>query len=84
MIKNYQLNISNYQKQFRTLLIIVISFFALSLVYFSNIIINEIKERELKTIDRYAKFIQIIANNDIQSANYFIDDILIKNHSIPV
>ena len=84
MIKNYQLNISNYQKQFRTLLIIVISFFALSLLYFSNIIINEIKERELKTIDRYAKFIQIIANNDIQSANYFIDDILIKNHSIPV
>ena len=78
------MNISNYQKQFRTLLIIVISFFALSLVYFSNIIINEIKERELKTIDRYAKFIQIIANNDIQSANYFIDDILIKNHSIPV
>jgi len=78
------LNISNYQKQFRTLLIIVISFFALSLVYFSNIIIQEIKERELKTIDRYAKFIQIIANNDIQSANYFIDDILIKNHSIPV
>jgi len=78
------LNISNYQKQFRTLLIIVISFFALSLVYFSNIIIQEIKERELKTIDRYAKFVQIIANSDIESANYFIDDILIKNHSIPV
>ena len=78
------MNISNYQKQFRTLLIIVISFFALSLVYFSNIIIQEIKERELKTIDRYAKFVQIIANSDIESANYFIDDILIKNHSIPV
>ena len=84
MIKNYQLKISNYQKQFRTLLVLVISFFAISLVYFSNIIIQEIKERELQTIDRYAKFIQIIANNDIESANYFIDDILIKNHSIPV
>ena len=78
------MKISNYQKQFRTLLVLVISFFAISLVYFSNIIIQEIKERELQTIDRYAKFIQIIANNDIESANYFIDDILIKNHSIPV
>ena len=78
------MKISNYQKQFRALLVLVISFFAISLVYFSNIIIQEIKERELQTIDRYAKFIQIIANNDIESANYFIDDILIKNHSIPV
>tara|TARA_B100001029_G_C15047571_1_gene448244 strand:+ start:590 stop:1759 length:1170 start_codon:yes stop_codon:yes gene_type:complete len=78
------LNISNYQKEFRTLLVITIALFAISLIYFSNIIIEEIKKREINTIDRYAKFIEIVANSENESINYFIDDILIKNHSIPV
>ncbi len=78
------MNISNYQKEFRTLLVITIALFAISLIYFSNIIIEEIKKREINTIDRYAKFIEIVANSENESINYFIDDILIKNHSIPV
>ncbi len=78
------MNISNYQKEFRTFLVITIALFAISLIYFSNIIIEEIKKREINTIDRYAKFIEIVANSENESINYFIDDILIKNHSIPV
>jgi len=78
------LNISNYQKEFRGLIVITIAFFAISLIYFSSIIIEEIKKREINTIDRYAKFIELVANSDDESINYFIDDILIKNHSIPV
>ena len=78
------MNISNYQKEFRGLIVITIAFFAISLIYFSSIIIEEIKKREINTIDRYAKFIELVANSDDESINYFIDDILIKNHSIPV
>jgi len=78
------LNISNYQKEFRGLIVITIAFFAISLIYFSSVIIEEIKKREINTIDRYAKFIELVANSDDESINYFIDDILIKNHSIPV
>ena len=74
------MNISNYQKEFRTFLVITIALFAISLIYFSNIIIEEIKKREINTIDRYAKFIELVANSDDESINYFIDDILIKNH----
>tara|TARA_B100000287_G_scaffold352061_1_gene341388 strand:+ start:2922 stop:4028 length:1107 start_codon:yes stop_codon:yes gene_type:complete len=58
--------------------------FSVSLVYFSNLIINEIKEREIKTIERYSKFIELVANSDIESINYFVDDILIENNSIPI
>ena len=78
------MNISNYQKEFRGLIVITIAFFAISLIYFSSVIIEEIKKREIYTIDRYAKFIELVANSDDESINYFIDDILIKNHSIPV
>ena len=78
------MNISNYQKEFRGLIVITIAFFAISLIYFSSVIIEEIKKREINTIDRYAKFIELVANSDDESINYFIDDILIKNHSIPV
>ena len=78
------MNISNYQKEFRGLIVTTIAFFAISLIYFSSVIIEEIKKREIKTIDRYAKFIELVANSDDESINYFIDDILIKNHSIPV
>ena len=58
--------------------------FTISLVYFSNLIINEIKEREIKTIERYSKFIELVANSEIESINFFVDDILIENNSIPI
>ena len=46
--------------------------------------IKEIKEREIKTIERYSKFIELVANSEVESANYFVDDILIENNSIPI
>lgn len=58
--------------------------FTVSLVYFSNMTIKEIKEREIKTIERYSKFIELVANSEVESANYFVDDILIENNSIPI
>ncbi len=79
-----KLNISNKQKELRWLIIITLLVFSVSLVYFSNLIINEIKEREIKTIERYSKFIELVANSDIESINYFVDDILIENNSIPI
>ena len=48
--------------------------FTFSLVYFSNLIINEIKEREIKTIERYSKFIELVANSEIESINFFVDE----------
>ena len=46
--------------------------------------IKEIKEREIRTIERYSKFIELVANSEVESANYFVDDILIENNSIPI
>lgn len=78
------MNISNFQKELTWLTIITLLVFTISLVYFSNMTIKEIKEREIKTIERYSKFIELVANSEVESANYFVDDILIENNSIPI
>lgn len=73
-----------YQKKLRWLFIIVITIFILSLLHFSKIIISEIKKRETSTIERYAKFIELVTNNEYDLVTLFADDILIENHTIPV
>ena len=73
-----------YQKKLRWLFIIVVTIFILSLLHFSKIIISEIKERETSTIERYAKFIELVTNNEYDFVTLFADDILIENHTIPV
>ena len=45
--------------------------------------IKEIKEREVKAIERYSKFIELVANSEVESA-IIVDDILIENNSIPI
>ncbi len=78
------MNISNIQKELSWLTISTLLVFTISLVYFSNLIIKEIKEREIKTIEKYSKFIELVANSELETANYFVDDILIENNSIPI
>lgn len=78
------MNISNIQKELSWLIISTLLVFTISLVYFSNLIIEEIKEREINTIERYSKFIELVANSEMETANYFVDDILIENNSIPI
>lgn len=78
------MNISNIQKELSWLTISTLLVFTISLVYFSNLIIEEIKEREIKTIEKYSKFIELVANSELETANYFVDDILIENNSIPI
>tara|TARA_B100001113_G_scaffold62125_1_gene47346 strand:+ start:456 stop:1619 length:1164 start_codon:yes stop_codon:yes gene_type:complete len=73
-----------YQKKFKWLFIIIIAVFIGSLLHFSKIIITEIKTRETNTIERYAKFIELVTNNEYDLVTLFADDILIENHSIPV
>ncbi len=56
----------------------------MSLLHFSKKIISDIKKRETSTIERYAKFIELVTNNEYDLVTLFADDILIENHSIPV
>lgn len=73
-----------YHKKLNWLFIITIGVFIASLLYFSKKIISDIKKRETATIERYAKFIELVANNEYDLVTLFADDILIENHSIPV
>ena len=62
----------------------LIIIFVLSLIYYGRQIISDIKDRETATIKRFAKFLEYVGNNDTNELNYFADDILIENNSIPV
>ena len=73
-----------YHKKLNWLFIITIVVFIVSLLYFSKKIISDIKKRETSTIERYAKFIELVTNNEYDLVTLFADDILIENHSIPV
>ena len=73
-----------YHKKLNWLFIITIVIFIVSLLYFSKKIISDIKKRETSTIERYAKFIELVTNNEYDLVTLFADDILIENHSIPV
>ena len=73
-----------YHKKLNWLFIITIVIFIVSLLHFSKKIISDIKKRETSTIERYAKFIELVTNNEYDLVTLFADDILIENHSIPV
>ena len=73
-----------YHKKLNWLFIITIVIFIVSLLHFSKKIITDIKKRETSTIERYAKFIELVTNNEYDLVTLFADDILIENHSIPV
>tara|TARA_Y100001949_G_C15986492_1_gene330870 strand:+ start:1139 stop:2305 length:1167 start_codon:yes stop_codon:yes gene_type:complete len=62
----------------------LIIIFVLSLIYYGRQIISDIKDRETATIKRFANFLEYVGNNDTNELNYFADDILIENNSIPV
>ena len=62
----------------------LILIFVLSLIYYGRQIISDIKDRETATIKRFAKFLEYVGNNESNELNYFADDILFENNSIPV
>tara|TARA_B110000116_G_scaffold243731_1_gene233749 strand:+ start:109 stop:1275 length:1167 start_codon:yes stop_codon:yes gene_type:complete len=58
--------------------------FIASLIFFSQKIISEIKEREVATIKRYANFLEYISLSKNDSPYYYIDEIILENNHIPV
>ena len=58
--------------------------FIASLIFFSQKIISEIKEREVATIKRYANFLEYISISKNNSPDYYIDGIILENNNIPV
>ncbi len=78
------MNILKLINRLKWVVIFILGVFLLSLLYFSDLIINEIKEREFRSIERYSKFIELVGNAENESLYSFADIILIDNHSIPV
>jgi hypothetical protein len=69
------------------LVVVTIAFaIALSSVYFTRIIVEQLKERELGIIQLYAKSLEFTVNNENSPSElaFVVQDVLYPNNSIPV
>ena len=76
-------------KRKSTINIVIISLaftIALASVYFTRIIVNQLKERELGIIELYAKSFEATVNNSNSQSElaFLVEEILAPNNSIPI
>jgi signal transduction histidine kinase len=76
-----------YKRRSNINLIIVVAAFtiALSSVYYTRILVNELKDREQRLIELYAKTLQYtVSESNSADLAFMVQEILLPNNSIPV
>ncbi len=76
-----------YNRQTTINLIIVVTAFGIALasVYYTRILVNELKNREQRLIELYAKTLEYTANeSNAADLAFVVQEILVPNNSIPV
>jgi signal transduction histidine kinase len=54
-------------------------------IYYTNILVDQLKERERQQVQLYAKAIEYTANDDVSGdVNFIAQEILFQNNSIPI
>lgn len=55
-------------------------------IYYTNVLVNQLKERERQQVQLYAKAIEYTANDEetFQNVNFIAQEILFQNNSIPI
>ena len=77
-------NLYQQKNIFKSLLIAVSVIIAAGSIYYTNLLVEELKEREERLINLYAKGIEFAANEDFGSEITFLNqEILIPNNNIP-
>lgn len=76
-----------YQNQtpFKWLALILAFLIGSASIYYNNVIINQLKEREEKSIRLYANALKSIINeNNAENMGFIFQEIIVNNNSIPV
>ncbi len=80
------IDIENQNFPIRILIVAISLFIGSGSLYYTNILVKEIEEREHKQIDLFAKGQEFVtsANDNLQSLNFLFTEIVGANNSIPV
>lgn len=77
---------SIYQKKntLKIVVLVVATLIAIGSVYYTNSLVEELKEREKNFINLYAKTLEIVANSEGDDIPFLFQELIVPNNSIPV
>ena len=83
--QNNRFDLYSNKTRFNWLLVAVAIAIGSASVYYTNLLVKELKEREKRLIELYAKTLEFTANQkDNQNLGFFFQEIIVPNNSIPV
>ena len=73
------------KSKYKWLIIITAILIGISSIYYTDILVSQLKEREERQITLYAKTLEYTANQqDNQNLGFIFEEIIVPNYSIPV
>ncbi len=82
--KNSANDLYKNRSGFKYAVILVAIIIAISSIYYTNILVEELKDREERLINLYAKSIEFAANENNSEITFLNQEIIVPNTSIPV
>jgi signal transduction histidine kinase len=84
-LQNKRFDLYSNKTRFNWLLVVIAIAIGSASVYYTNLLVRELKEREKRLIELYAKTLEFTANQkDNQNLGFFFQEIIVPNNSIPV
>lgn len=77
---------SIYQKKntLKIVVLVVATVIAAGSIYYTNTLVNELKEREKSFVSLYAKTIEMVANQEGDDIPFLFHELIVPNNNIPV
>jgi signal transduction histidine kinase len=69
--------------KFKWVVLAVSVLISISSIYYTNILVNQLKQRERATVGLFAKAIQYISNENDNAILFVLEEIIYKNNSVP-
>jgi signal transduction histidine kinase len=70
--------------RFKWVVLVVSVLISSGSIYYTKILVDQLKEREKQQVQLYAKAIEYTANQDFGDVNFIAQEILFQNNSIPI
>jgi signal transduction histidine kinase len=73
------------KSRYRWIIIVTAILIGIASIYYTNILVSQLKDREERLITLYAKTLEYTANqNDNQNLGFILEEIIVHNNRIPV
>jgi signal transduction histidine kinase len=78
-------NLYSIKSRYKWIIIVTAILIGIASIYYTNLLVSQLKEREERQITLYAKTLEYTANQlDNQNVGFIFEEIIVHNNSIPV